>query len=155
MRKRYGLIAGIVLFLSGAVLAENGLIVKKTSGGSESFAFPKISKIVFTENAMELHEAATGTVRTFNFVDIGKLYFGDADAGVTTVAESGNLEFYASGGTIGVKGLPEAKDAYVVDMGGRVCMALKQWDGSPVSVSALSGGVYILVVGNNAFKFVK
>ena len=55
MRKRYGLIAGIVLFLSGAVLAENGLIVEKTSGGSESFAFPKIGKIVFTENAMELH----------------------------------------------------------------------------------------------------
>ena len=34
-------------------------------------------------------------------------------------------------------------------------MQQKQWDGNSLDISSLTDGVYILTVGNAAFKFIK
>ena len=46
-------------------------------------------------------------------------------------------------------------NAFIVSASGRIVMQQKQWDGNSLDISSLTDGVYILAVGNAAFKFIK
>lgn len=51
--------------------------------------------------------------------------------------------------------LTASADAFIVSASGRIVMQQKQWDGNSLDISSLTDGVYILAVGNAAFKFIK
>ena len=88
--------------------------------------------------------------------NILKIFFKEGDAGVDRIVTDANLKLVRnSRNSIGVTGLETAADARIVNTAGSIVMMQRQWNGSDLDISALPSGVYVLVVGNNIFKFSK
>ena len=86
--------------------------------------------------------------QSFAVGDIGKITF-------TEINPDGALKFAKTSNTLKVDGLSAPADAFIVSASGRIVMQQKQWDGNSLDISSLTDGVYILAVGNAAFKFIK
>ena len=121
----------------------------------QSFAVGDIGKITFTESTMDVYGKDSGKIGTFSLSDITKLFFSDKEGNVTEINPDGALKFAKTGNTLKVDGLSAATDAFIVSASGRIVMQQKQWDGNSLDISSLTDGVYILAVGNAAFKFIK
>ena len=121
----------------------------------QSFAVGDIGKITFTESTMDVYGKDSGKIGTFSLSDITKLFFSDKEGNVTEINPDGALKFAKTGNTLNVDGLSAATDAFIVSASGRIVMQQKQWDGNSLDISSLTDGVYILAVGNAAFKFIK
>ena len=88
--------------------------------------------------------------------------FAVGDIGKITFTESTMDVYGKDSGKIGTFSLSDitklffsATDAFIVSASGRIVMQQKQWDGNSLDISSLTDGVYILAVGNAAFKFIK
>jgi len=114
-----------------------------------------IGKITFTESTMDVYGKDSDKIDTFSLSDITKLFFSDKEGNVTEINPDGALKFAKTGNTLKVDGLSAATDAFIVSASGRIVMQQKQWDGNSLDISSLTDGVYILAVGNAAFKFIK
>ena len=104
---------------------------------------------------MDIYGKDSGKIGTFSLSDITKLFFSDKEGNVTEINPDGALKFAKTGNTLKVDGLSAATDAFIVSASGRIVMQQKQWDGNSLDISSLTDGVYILAVGNAAFKFIK
>lgn len=58
---------------------------------------------------------------------------------------------------LGADGLQggQAARVRVCDLSGRVIIAKENWDGTPISTSALTKGVYLFSVNKKTIKFMK
>ena len=126
-----------IALLAGALTASAGVNLVVSGQQQQSFAVGDIGKITFTESTMDVYGKDSDKIGTFSLSDITKLFF----------AKTGN--------TLKVDGLSAATDAFIVSASGRIVMQQKQWDGNSLDISSLTDGVYILAVGNAAFKFIK
>lgn len=127
-----------IALLAGALTASAGVNLVVSGQQQQSFAVGDIGKI-----------------GTFSLSDITKLFFSDKEGNVTEINPDGALKFAKTGNTLKVDGLSAATDAFIVSASGRIVMQQKQWDGNSLDISSLTDGVYILAVGNAAFKFIK
>ena len=140
----------------GALTATAGVnLVVAGSGQQQSFSVGDIGKISFTESEMEIYGKGANRLGSFPLQEIAKLFFGDKSDGIAEINPDGALRFQKNGDVLKVDGLPTPTDAYVVGADGRVAMQRRQWDGDGLDVSGLPEGVYIIAVGNAAFKFIK
>lgn len=88
--------------------------------------------------------------------DIMKILFDEDGSNVDRIVADTNLQLVRnSRNTIGITGLETTADAHIVNTAGSIVMIQRQWNGSDIDISALPSGVYVLVVGNNIFKFSK
>lgn len=127
-----------IALLAGALTASAGVNLVVSGQQQQSFAVGDIGKI-----------------GTFSLSDITKLFFSDKEGNVTEINPDGALKFAKTGNTLKVDGLSAPADAFIVSASGRIVMQQKQWDGNSLDISSLTDGVYILAVGNAAFKFIK
>ena len=85
--------------------------------------------------------------------------FAVGDIGKITFTESTMDVYGKDSGKIGTFSLSDITklffSAFIVSASGRIVMQQKQWDGNSLDISSLTDGVYILAVGNAAFKFIK
>ena len=65
-----------------------------------------------------------------------------------------NVRVYARENLIYIEGAEQGR-IEVYALNGTQCLAVAQWSGQPVDVSALPKGIYVLKVGNASFKFKK
>ena len=141
-----------IALLAGALTASAGVNLVVSGQQQQSFAVGDIGKITFTESTMDVYGKDSGT---FSLSDITKLFFSDKEGNVTEINPDGALKFAKTGNTLKVDGLSAPADAFIVSASGRIVMQQKQWDGNSLDISSLTDGVYILAVGNAAFKFIK
>ena len=140
----------------GALTATAGVnLVVAGSGQQQSFSVGDIGKIIFTESEMEIYGKGANRIGSFPLQEIVKLFFGDKGDGVAEINPDGGLRFLKDGNVLKIEGLQTPTDAYVVGADGRVAMQRRQWDGDGLDISCLPEGVYIIAVGNAAFKFIK
>lgn len=147
-----------IALLAGALTASAGVNLVVSGQQQQSFAVGDIGKITFTESTMDVYgkdSGKIGKIGTFSLSDITKLFFSDKEGNVTEINPDGALKFAKTGNTLKVDGLSAATDAFIVSASGRIVMQQKQWDGNSLDISSLTDGVYILAVGNAAFKFIK
>lgn len=150
-----------IALLAGALTASAGVNLVVSGQQQQSFAVGDIGKITFTESTMDVYGKDSGKIGkigkigTFSLSDITKLFFSDKEGNVTEINPDGALKFAKTGNTLKVDGLSAATDAFIVSASGRIVMQQKQWDGNSLDISSLTDGVYILAVGNAAFKFIK
>lgn len=147
-----------IALLAGALTASAGVNLVVSGQQQQSFAVGDIGKITFTESTMDVYgkdSGKIGKIGTFSLSDITKLFFSDKEGNVTEINPDGALKFAKTGNTLKVDGLSAATDAFIVSTSGRIVMQQKQWDGNSLDISSLTDGVYILAVGNAAFKFIK
>lgn len=147
-----------IALLAGALTASAGVNLVVSGQQQQSFAVGDIGKITFTESTMDVYgkdSGKIGKIGTFSLSDITKLFFSDKEGNVTEINPDGALKFAKTGNTLKVDGLSTATDAFIVSASGRIVMQHKQWDGNSLDISSLTDGVYILAVGNAAFKFIK
>lgn len=147
-----------IALLAGALTASAGVNLVVSGQQQQSFAVGDIGKITFTESTMDVYgkdSGKIGKIGTFSLSNITKLFFSDKEGNVTEINPDGALKFAKTGNTLKVDGLSAATDAFIVSASGRIVMQQKQWDGNSLDISSLTDGVYILAVGNAAFKFIK
>ncbi len=144
-----------IALLAGALTASAGVNLVVSGQQQQSFAVGDIGKITFTESTMDVYGKDSSKIGTFSLSDITKLFFSDKEGNVTEINPDGTLKFTKTGNTLKVDGLSAATDAFIVSASGRIVMQQKQWDGNSLDISSLTDGVYILAVGNAAFKFIK
>lgn len=144
-----------IALLAGTLTTSAGINLVVAGQQQHSIAVGDIGKITFTESTMDVYGKDSGKIGTFNLSDITKLFFSDKEGNVTEINPDGMLKFSKSGNILKVDGLSTPADAFIVSASGRVVMQQKQWDGSILDVSPLTKGVYILAVGNAAFKFIQ
>ncbi len=144
-----------IALLAGALTASAGVNLVVSGQQQQSFAVGDIGKITFTESTMDVYGKDSGKIGTFSLSDITKLFFSDKEGTVTEINPDGALKFAKTGNTLKVDGLSAPADAFIVSASGRIVMQQKQWDGNSLDISSLTDGVYILAVGNTAFKFIK
>ncbi len=147
-----------IALLAGALTASAGVNLVVSGQQQQSFAVGDIGKITFTESTMDVYgkdSGKIGKIGTFSLSDITKLFFSDKEGNVTEINPDGALKFAKTGNTLKVDGLSAATDAFIASTSGRIVMQQKQWDGNSLDISSLTDGVYILAVGNAAFKFIK
>ena len=142
-----------IALLAGALTASAGVNLVVSGQQQQSFAVGDIGKITFTESTMDVYGKDSGKIGTFSLSDITKLFFSDKEGNVTEINPDGALKFAKTGNTLNVDGLSAA--TFIVSASGRIVMQQKQWDGNSLDISSLTDGVYILAVGNAAFKFIK
>ena len=94
--------------------------------------------IVISENATELGKVDLSEVNRISF----------------TEAVANNVRVYARENLIYIEGAEQGR-IEVYALNGTQCLAVAQWSGQPVDVSALPKGIYVLKVGNASFKFKK
>lgn len=149
----------LLLFVSlvvglGSSFAQD-IVVQTSSGGQTSVPLDNVRKITFDNGNMVL---STNGNEDFELPldNIMKIFFKEGDAGVDRIVTDANLKLVRnSRNSIGVTGLETAADARIVNTAGSIVMMQRQWNGSDLDISALPSGVYVLVVGNNIFKFSK
>lgn len=146
-----------IALLAGTLTASAGVNLVVSGQQQQSFAVGDIGKITFTESTMDVYGKDSGKIGTFSLSDITKLFFSDkeGEGTVTEINPDGALKFAKTGNTLKVDGLSAPADAFIVSASGRIVMQQKQWDGNSLDISSLTDGVYILAVGNAAFKFIK
>ena len=144
-----------IALLAGTLTTSAGINLVVAGQQQHSIAVGDIGKITFTESTMDVYGKDSGKIGTFNLSDITKLFFSDKEGNVTEINPDGMLKFSKSGNILKVDGLSTPADAFIVSASGRVVMQQKQWDGSILDISPLTKGVYILAVGNAAFKFIQ
>ena len=127
-----------IALLAGALTASAGVNLVVSGQQQQSFAVDD-----------------SGKIGTSSLSDITKLFFSDNEGNVTEINPDGALKFAKTGNTLKVDGLSAPADAFIVSASGRIVMQQKQWDGNSLDISSLTDGVYILAVGNAAFKFIK
>ena len=85
---------------------------------------------------------------TVSFIDNSTDGIGKAEA------VANNVRVYARENLIYIEGAEQGR-VEVFALNGTQCLAVAQWSGQPVDVSALPKGIYVLKVGNASFKFKK
>ena len=148
------LLSAVLSVASLATASADNLVVEQASGSSTQIPIDKIGKITFSESGLQVMDKNDSQIGSFSFSDIARLMF-DKNGGAAEINPDNALKFTKSGNTISVAGLETATDSYIVDASGRVHRVIKSWNGSPADVSELPNGVYVAVVGNAAFKFLK
>ena len=141
--------------VSGDRPASAGVNLGGSGQQQQSVAVGDIGKITFTESTMDVYGKDSGKIGTFSLSDITKLFFSDKEGNVTEINPDGALKFAKTGNTLKVDGLSAPADAFIVSTSGLIVMQQKQRDGNSLDISSLTDGVYILSVGNAAFKFIK
>lgn len=149
----------LLLFVSlvvglGSSFAQD-IVVQTSSGGQTSVPLDNVRKITFDNGNMVL---STNGNEDFELPldDIMKILFDEDGSNVDRIVADTNLQLVRnSRNTIGITGLETTADAHIVNTAGSIVMIQRQWNGSDIDISALPSGVYVLVVGNNIFKFSK
>lgn len=149
----------LLLFVSlvvglGSSFAQD-IVVQTSSGGQTSVPLDNVRKITFDNGNMVL---STNGNENFELPldDIMKILFDEDGSNVDRIVADTNLQLVRnSRNTIGITGLETTADARIVNIAGSIVMIQRQWNGSDIDISALPSGVYVLVVGNNIFKFSK
>lgn len=134
--------------------AQESLLVysKSSSQPVQSVALEEIVKLTLDGEAVTIHTADSRT-STFKYEDILSLKFDQLTTGIASpAADKNGLNLYYRNGCVEADGLKEASDATVYDLGGRIVLTQKQWDGAPVNITLLGKGVYLFKVNNNVIK---
>lgn len=153
-------------FFIMACLAAGGLSSARGAddGGPKEFDLVG-SKITFSDGSFTVTVRGGGPV-SFKYDDVTSIKFDGTKMMIITPKPTGigevtddeaSAHLFFRDGRIEADGWPDGKtaSASVCDMGGRVVLLLKKWDGTAVNVSGLSRGVYLFRVGNQTIKFMK
>lgn len=157
-KSRLAFVAMMLLTGAFTLSAQTSVTVFHTDGtGSDVFALTDASRLKFSSGQL-LFENVAGS-RPISLKDINSIKFKTKDSGAASVgADSAALFLRRNpvGETLVVDGtVPESSALEVYSPGGTRLIRMARWDGAPVDVSSLPGGLYFLKINNLTIKFIK
>lgn len=154
MKKIFSL--SVMALLAVAATAQVKMVVVQSDGGSEEFDLATTQKLTFADSYLNVSNTLVAA-QPFSLANVRLIKFTNAATAIETVSRSSadRLSFAYANGTISVNGLSKPTNATLYTIGGQQVSNQSSWDGSPLSVATLPQGVYILKVGQTAYKFVK
>lgn len=138
-----------------AVYAQNKLIIETSDGNSETYSLKEIRKMTFSDNLLNITKKNSAKSDSYTFEDILKMYFVQEGSDIKYVGEESPLKLIKTDNSLSVKGIEEYSPLRLYGINGHLFKNIQQWDGSAIDISNLAPGTYILVVGNQPFKFIK
>lgn len=146
----------IMAMLSVAATAQVKMVVVQSDGSNKEFDLATTQKLTFADDYLNVSNTLAAA-QSFSLSNVKVIKFTGGATSIESVSQSpaAKLSFAYANGTIAVNGLSQPTNAALYTIGGQQVSRLSSWDGSPVSVSTLPQGVYIIKVGNAAYKFVK
>ena len=142
--------------------AQEKLIVHPTSSDAPVWetALTNIGKMTFSDTGLTIQNTKGTPLKSFIFAEINRLTFGTGGSGIINNSISPELALYPNPAIeyIQLTGWdttkPEEKvSIYSTD--GKLCFQTDNWSGTPIKVSSLPQGSYILKIKNQSFKFRK
>lgn len=113
----------------------------------------EINRISFTEEALSV-DKKDGTNERYSYKATVSFIDNSTDGIGKAEAVANNVRVHARENLIYIEGAEQGR-IEVYALNGTQCLAVAQWNGQPVDVSALPKGIYVLKVGNASFKFKK
>lgn len=113
----------------------------------------EVHRISFTEEALSV-DKKDGTNERYSYKATVSFIDNSTDGIGKAEAVANNVRVYARENLIYIEGAEQGR-VEVFALNGTQCLAVAQWSGQPVDVSALPKGVYVLKVGDASFKFKK
>lgn len=145
----------VVLVISTMQMMAQQMTVSLNGGDELKFAEDYTScKITFSNGQMLVH--VDGAVKnTLAIKDIRNIFFYGVDASIDAVQDNRMIVYSATTEELTVKATPGTVVAIYHANGVRALHRVQTIATSVVSMAHLPEGVYIAVVGNETFKFVK
>ena len=130
------------------------LYVNQTSGNEAELKLSELSKLTFSKGNM-VATLADGTENSFAIADIVKLYFDESGAGIKTLDEKNLAEWspFTHQLTLGCEA-GTIVNVYSSD-GKRVASAVQTVSQSPIDLSSLPQGIYVVEVAGKTLKIAR
>lgn len=151
-----------LMLLATATMTHADDYVSVVAGGAEKdYHTQNVAKIEFTQDGINVIRT-NDTGDTYLFSDgVEKIMFHPSNpSAITTVKNDGSQEmtlFVARNGNyVRVNGwMGDKAQVSIYALNGQQVLALGNWKGSDINVSALPSGIYVIKVGNKSAKFRK
>ena len=140
---------------------DDGFKVHLSNGASQLFTFSETKKIIFNEEGFTVKGTDVNDLGSFFFDDVAKITFENATTDIKGVQSENGSELSISLSsdrcTIMVSGIETGRNNVMRmhTVTGTTVMSPKNFNGTQIDISNLPGGIYILSINNNTFKFKK
>lgn len=137
------------------------LLITGANGDVRELPLEEISKITFSESGFEVAMPNVNSIpEKFEFADVAKISFWKDLLGIDGIAADGTalrLLENPVGDMLRLSGADASTpvEAVVTDLSGGRRVAVAEWTGADIDVSALNPGIYILTAGKETIKFIK
>lgn len=145
-----------------ALQAQEKLIVHPTDGNASVWetALTDIGKMTFSDAGLTIQNTEGAPIKVFIYSEINKLTFGTGGSGITDNSLYSKLTLYPNPATEYIQlygwNTTQAEERVTIySLNGEICYQTDKWCGTPIKVSSLPQGTYILKVKNQSFKFRK
>lgn len=135
--------------------AQSELVLETIDGKSETYSLKEIRKITFGDNLLNIMPKNSVKSDSYLFEHIMKMYFRKEGSSLTYIGQESPLRLVQCGNSLSVEGFNGVADLYIYDINGRAFCKTMQWKGGSIDISDFPNGIYILLVGNQPFKFIK
>ena len=157
MQKLKVIIALLAAFAIDTVHAQTKIEVVSLDGNvASSYDLADVRKVTFGENVLGIVPNAGTTVPfSISLGNVRVLKFVEATSIGSLSANNEGIEIFYNQDLLSVKGLSGIARAVIYGIDGSVLYDNHKWNGSSISTAYLPKGVYVFIVNNQSFKFVK
>ncbi len=142
--------------------AQDKMVLSFSDGTEARMELSGIQRLDFLDASVSIVAAEGSSLLSSDvpYGDVKRITFDlSLGAGVKgTLADAAGVSVFPNPVTdfVNVRGdFAEPVSVSVWSASGQLCKVVDKWDGSPIDVSSLSKGVYVLKVNGKSFKFVK
>jgi len=144
---------------SMAVQAQQGLLVKSSTGAVTSVSYKDVSKLTFVNEIMTLVSPAGISGQSYALATVASVTFGDVTINaIDEPLTSNGINLYPTftSSSVNLQGAAIGAQVAVYSMTGSVVMQLQvASDLQSINVRDLKAGIYLLRVNGKTFKFSK
>jgi len=151
----------VVASMSLTLQAQQGLIVKSSSGSTTAISYNDVAKLTFANEIMTVVSPAGAAGQSFSLATTSLISFGDVTVTPNAINElKGNatINLYPTlaKSNLYLQGAMEGSNASVYSLTGSKVMQINiKSDVENINVSDLKAGIYMLRVNGQTFKFNK
>ncbi len=145
--------------MSLTVQAQQGLIVKSSSGSTTAISYNDVAKLTFANEIMTVVSPAGAAGQSFSLATTSLISFGDVTPNaINELKGNATINLYPTlaKSNLYLQGAMEGSNASVYSLTGSKVMQINiKSDVENINVSDLKAGIYMLRVNGQTFKFNK
>jgi len=145
--------------MSLTVQAQQGLIVKSSSGSTTAISYNDVAKLTFANEIMTVVSPAGAAGQSFSLATTSLISFGDVTPNaINELKGNATINLYPTlaKSNLYLQGAMEGSNASVYSLtGSKVMQITIKSDVENINVSDLKAGIYMLRVNGQTFKFNK
>jgi len=158
-RLHYLLAFSVVASMSLTLQAQQGLIVKSSSGSTTAISYNDVAKLTFANEIMTVVSPAGAAGQSFSLATTSLISFGDVTPNaINELKGNATINLYPTlaKSNLYLQGAMEGSNASVYSLTGSKVMQINiKSDVENINVSDLKAGIYMLRVNGQTFKFNK